>query len=59
MLEGLEGKDVVITIGSGSFVQAVRKGKALKVSENWIKIQVKNKIIYINLESVSSIAAEE
>lgn len=58
MLEALEGKDIVITIGSGSFTQDVRKGKALKVSDNWIKIQAKDKVVYINLENVSSIVAD-
>ncbi len=58
MLEELEGKVLVITIGSGSFTQDVRKGKALKVSDNWSKIQVKDKVVYINLESVSSIVAD-
>lgn len=58
MLEGLEGKEVTIVIGSGSFTQDVKKGKALKVSQNWLKLQAKNKVTYINLELVSSITVE-
>lgn len=55
MLKEIQGKNVVIALGTTNFSNVV-KGEVLDVSDNWLKIQTKKTIEFIRVEAMVKIS---
>ena len=58
MFEELKGRRVEIQMGTVSTFTDSHKGIVTDISESWIKIKTKNKIVSINLAMIGSIAVD-
>ncbi len=58
MLKEIEGREVVVTMGSASMVTDCTKGRVVSVDESWVKIQGKRKVEYINIRMIGSISLD-
>ena len=55
MLKELQGKNVVVALGTTSFSNVV-KGEVLDVSDGWLKIQTKKTLEFIRVDAIIKIS---
>jgi len=54
MLQEIQGKNVVVSLGSTEFSYVV-KGEVLDVSDNWLKLESKKNVEYIRINEIVKI----
>ena len=58
MLAELQGKNVVIALGTTDFSHAV-KGEIIDVSDTWLKVQTKKTVEFIRVDAIIKISVPD